>query len=122
MSDVRSARPLRESSSGASRRGAPAAAAAPASRLALELAAAALEVPAQRGRGLVAQRHDAHLAALAAHDELRLGRLDVAQAQRHQLHAAQAAPVEELEDEPVAQRQRVGAVRGRHQRVDLASG
>ena len=54
-------------------------------RLPLELAAAALQVAPQRRGGLVAQRHDAHLAALAAHDELRLGRLHVAQAQRDEL-------------------------------------
>ena len=61
----------------------------------LELAAAALDVAPQRGGGLVADRHDAHLAALAADDQLRLGRLDVSEAQRHELHAAQAAPVEQ---------------------------
>ena len=122
-SDVRRPRPLRESSSGSSRRAA--AAVVPRARLRpvplpLELAAAALEVPAQRGRRLVSERHDALLAALAADDDLGLGRLHVPEPQRHQLHAAQAAPIQQLHDEPVAQRERIRAFGGRDQGVDLA--
>ena len=121
-SDVRSARPLLDRSKGRSRRAADSvsvATPAQAAVLALQLPAAALEVPAQRRRRLVSERHHPHLAALAADDQLRLGRLDVAQAQGHELHAAQPTAVEQFHDEPVAQRQRIGAIRSLHQQVHL---
>ena len=121
MSEVSRLRPLRESSSGASRRvvAASAATGAGEAAVALQLAAAALHVAAQRGRRLVAQGDDPHLAALAAHDELGLCRLDVAKAQRHELHAAQTAAVEQLENEAVAQRERVRAFCGGDERVHV---
>ena len=121
MSEVSSARPRRESSSSSLATGGRSLGGhrAREAALALQLAAPALEVAAQRRRRLVAQRHDPHLAALAVHDELRLGRLHVPQTQRHELHAAQAAPVEQLQDDPVAQRERIRALGGRDQRVDV---
>ena len=121
MSEVRSARPRRESSSSASRRADRSLGGHRVceSALPLQLAAPALEVAAQRGRRLVAQGDDPHLAALAVHDELRLGRLHVPQTQRHELHAAQAAPVEQFQDDPVAQRERIGALGRRDQGVHV---
>jgi hypothetical protein len=70
-------------------------------------------------RGLVAERHQAGLAALAVDEELSLGGADVVAAQIDQLLAAQTAAVEQLEDEPVAQRQRIGADDGVADGVDL---
>ncbi|OPZ42586.1 MAG: hypothetical protein BWY94_02096 [Actinobacteria bacterium ADurb.BinA094] len=79
-------------------------------RMAFKLAAAALEVAPQGGGRLLAERHDAGLAALAADHDLSLHGSHVAQAEPHQLHGAQAAAVEHLEDQAVAQGERVGAL------------
>ena len=101
-SEVCRARPPRVSRRASG--GAAAAAAAPP-----EHAAPGREVAFEGRRGFVAQRHHAHLAALAAHQQLAVARVDVGAAQVDQLLAAQSAAVEQLEDEPVAKGEGVGA-------------
>ena len=99
MSEVSRGRPLRDSSRGDAPRRARRRAPRPPPESCGERPAAALEVAAQGRGGLLADRHDAHLAALAAHDQLRLAGLHVGHAQADDLLAAQAAAVQELEDE-----------------------
>ena len=103
-SDVSSPRPERLSRIGCPARG--------SRSLGRERAATAGEVPPQRGRGLLPHRHDARLAALAVHRQLGRARVGVGHGQVHELLAAEAAAVEQLEREAVAQRERLAA-RGR---------
>jgi hypothetical protein len=77
------------------------------------------EVTLERRGGFVAERYDPHLAALAAYQQLAARRAHVVAAHVDQLLAAQPTAVQQLEHEPVAQGQRVGAAHRVTDRVDL---
>ena len=80
---------------------------------------AELQVPRDVECGLLAERHDALLAALAAHvDELAV-EVDVAEVERDGLGAAEPGGVEELEEGAVAQRERRVAFDELEDRLDL---
>ena len=71
-------------------------------------------------RGLLAERHDPLLAALAAHVEELLLEVDVAEVEPDGLGAAQAGRVDELDERAVAEPERAVAARSAvEQRVDL---
>ena len=78
-----------------------------------------VEVTLERRGGFVAERYDPHLAPLAAYQQLAARRAHVVAAHVDQLLAAQPAAVQQLEHEPVAQGQRVGAAHRVADRVDF---
>ena len=77
-------------------------------RTACELRPGLAEIAPEHVRGLLAERHDALLAALAAHAHELLVEVHVAEIEADGLGAAQPAGVRQLDERPVAQRQRPG--------------
>ena len=70
-------------------------------------------------RGELAERHDALLRALAAHPHELLVEVDVAEVETDRLGAPEAGGVDELEDRPVAERERAVAGESLDEVLDL---
>ena len=123
MSEVSSPRPRRESSRNLPRerpRGTSPADAGEAAVCARQARPSPAPDSGAAGRRLVADRDDPHLSALAVHDELRLRRpRRPPGAERRAPCCADRAPVEQLQDEAVAERERLRPFGGREQRLDL---
>src|SRR5262249_30034446 len=82
-----------------------------------ERSAPVTEVARQRGCRLLAERHYALLAALAADEERLLLRVDVREMGGDCLSAAETAGVDELDEGPVAQGDRIVSGETRDERV-----
>src|SRR6059058_4776070 len=77
-----------------------------------ELRARLAEVDGDRMRGLLAERHHALLAALAAHVNELLVEVDVGQVEVDRLLRAEARRIDELDERAVAPPERILAVEG----------
>src|SRR5439155_9416352 len=77
------------------------------------------EVPGEPDGGLLAERHDALLAALSTHPDVLLLEVDVRQVEADGFAAAQARRVDELGERAVAQCQRPFAFQRRQLAIDV---
>src|SRR5439155_15205870 len=85
-----------------------------------ELRPRLVQIPRQTVGRLLAERDDAFLASLSEHAHVLLLEVHVSEVQRDGLVAAQSGGIDELDERPVPQRQRVAAVERLERALDLA--